>query len=192
MSQIIVFRMLSKFNTETSINRNGLHNSLKYLVLSPCLRPCTALHTLYKPIISVCCRCKLTAHCPPNKYGPLRHEWTHPSSLYHKTSLTSQTRVKHRETAGRRARVSANIQQPKGTEWQKFLKEPHHKNELFQCLSKQLVKQSIISWPQRPTWCSATEQLMQLPILTVRETTLTHRRCSVCIMLLCRGTQKPI
>ena len=59
---------------------------------------------------------------------------------YLNPSLKSQTRMKRSETGGRRIRVSAKIPIPKGTEWQKFLKESQNKAELYQFLSEELVK----------------------------------------------------
>ncbi len=60
---------------------------------------------------------------------------------YQEGSLKSQARAKRGETAQRRTtRVSAKIPVPKGAEWHKFLKESLNKDQLFQFLSKELIK----------------------------------------------------
>jgi hypothetical protein len=61
---------------------------------------------------------------------------------YHVASLKSQTRARRGESLCQRTRVSANIPIPKGAKWQKFLKESHNKDNLFQFLSEQLVQQT--------------------------------------------------
>jgi len=70
---------------------------------------------------------------------------------YQDASLKSQTRARRGEALGRRTRVSAKIPIPKGAEWQKFLKESHNKDDLFQFLSEQLAQPLAqgISSPQR-------------------------------------------
>ena len=61
---------------------------------------------------------------------------------YQDASLKSQTRARRGETLGQRTRVSAKIPISKGTEWKKFLKESHNKDDLFQFLSEQLAQET--------------------------------------------------
>jgi hypothetical protein len=73
---------------------------------------------------------------------------------YHDEGLKSQTRAKREETIGQRTTVSANTPMAKGAEWQKFLKESHNKDDLFQIP----MEQGIISSSQRLNVYSPTNQ----------------------------------
>ena len=64
---------------------------------------------------------------------------------YQEASLKSQTRAKRGETSCRRTRVSAKIPIPKGDEWQKFLKDNQNKDELFQCIGRELQRSTVES-----------------------------------------------
>ena len=59
---------------------------------------------------------------------------------YQDTSVKSQTRATQGETEGRPTRFSAKAPIPKGTEWQKYIKDSDNKDELFQLLGEQLVQ----------------------------------------------------
>ena len=61
---------------------------------------------------------------------------------YPAASIKSQTHAKRGEKDGRRTRVSPKIPIPKGSDWEKFLKESKNKSELFQYLSEQLVQKT--------------------------------------------------
>ena len=65
---------------------------------------------------------------------------------YQDANLKSQTRARRGETLGQQTRVSAKIPIPKGAEWQKFLKESHNKDDLFQFLSEQLAQETTGAW----------------------------------------------
>ena len=64
---------------------------------------------------------------------------------HQEASLKSQTRAKRGETSSRRTRVSAKIPIPKRVEWQKFLKDNQHKDELFQFIGQELQSSTVES-----------------------------------------------
>ncbi len=64
---------------------------------------------------------------------------------HQEASLKSQTRAKRGESSSRRTRVSAKTPIPKGVEWQRFLKDNQHKDELFQFIGQELQRSTVES-----------------------------------------------